>query len=242
MNNKTCPKCQILHNKIGIFCSRTCANSRGPRSEDFKKKVSDKLSGRSWATSASIRKGILSKGQTPLSDKPDSVCVICNKSTNTKHRKTCSNTCYSTLIKLQSQQHPNCGGQKQTHRSKIYNNKNEMFVSESSFEVRLSKILNSLNIYWIRPKYVWYIDSKGNKRRYYPDFYLPDHDLYIDPKNDFLIKTDIDKINRASKDNNILIIVLGDKYITTDSIQSLVGNRGTAPLLPACKAGTLLLS
>jgi len=242
MNNKICPKCQTHHNKVGIFCSRTCANSRGPRSDEFKKKVSDKLSGRTWATQESIRKGILSRGRTPSEDKPNTICVICKNSTNTKHRKTCSPTCYSKLLKLQSQQHPNCGGQKRTHRSKIYNNKNEMYVSESSFEVRLSEILNLLNVYWVRPEHIWYTDSKGDKRRYFPDFYLPDHDLYIDPKNDFLIKTDIDKINRAAKENNILIIVLGDNHITIDSVKSLVGDRGTAPLHPACKAGTLLLS
>jgi len=32
--------------KAQYFCSRSCANSRGPRNEDFKEKVSDKLKGR----------------------------------------------------------------------------------------------------------------------------------------------------------------------------------------------------
>lgn len=43
---KVCPKCKDHHNKNGKFCSRTCANSRGPRSEDFKQKVRAKLIGR----------------------------------------------------------------------------------------------------------------------------------------------------------------------------------------------------
>lgn len=43
---KDCPKCGIEHDKSGIFCSRTCANSRGPRTDDFKEKVRSKLSGR----------------------------------------------------------------------------------------------------------------------------------------------------------------------------------------------------
>ena len=42
---KSCPKCNIEHNKSGMFCSRSCANSRGPRNEDFKRKVSEKLTG-----------------------------------------------------------------------------------------------------------------------------------------------------------------------------------------------------
>ena len=42
---KKCPKCNKDHEKPGKFCSRSCANSRGPRTEDFKRKVSEKLSG-----------------------------------------------------------------------------------------------------------------------------------------------------------------------------------------------------
>lgn len=44
LNQKNCPKCQTLHSSNGVFCSRKCANSRGPRSEEFKKAVKLKLS------------------------------------------------------------------------------------------------------------------------------------------------------------------------------------------------------
>jgi len=43
MLTKLCPKCNQPHQKLGIYCSRPCANSRGPRSEEFKSKVSKKL-------------------------------------------------------------------------------------------------------------------------------------------------------------------------------------------------------
>lgn len=43
---KQCPKCNTQHEKPGSCCSRTCANSRGPRTEAFKKNVSAKLTGR----------------------------------------------------------------------------------------------------------------------------------------------------------------------------------------------------
>lgn len=42
---KTCPKCGTEHDKTGVFCSRSCANSR-IRTEEFKKTISDKLTGR----------------------------------------------------------------------------------------------------------------------------------------------------------------------------------------------------
>lgn len=120
--------------------------------------------------------------------------------------------------------------------------KNEIFISESSYEVNLSNILNSLNIYWIRPKFFWYVDKNNNKRRYYPDFYLPNFDVYIDPKNSFLIKTDIDKILLCAEQNNIRIIILGEKFLNIENVKKVVGVEGNAPSLPPCKSGTLLLS
>jgi len=36
---KKCPKCKTDHNKPGIFCSRTCANSRVFSEESLLKKV-----------------------------------------------------------------------------------------------------------------------------------------------------------------------------------------------------------
>lgn len=41
-----CPKCKSLHEKSSTFCSRSCSNSRGPRTEDFKQKIRNKLKGR----------------------------------------------------------------------------------------------------------------------------------------------------------------------------------------------------
>lgn len=48
---KVCPKCEHTHEKQGIFCSRSCANSRGPRTKEFKTAVSNKLSGRKLSES-----------------------------------------------------------------------------------------------------------------------------------------------------------------------------------------------
>jgi len=40
---KICPKCNSLHEKSGKFCSRSCANSRGKRTQAFKDRVKSKL-------------------------------------------------------------------------------------------------------------------------------------------------------------------------------------------------------
>ena len=41
---KQCPKCGVGHELSGTFCSHACANSRGPRTEEFKEKVRRALS------------------------------------------------------------------------------------------------------------------------------------------------------------------------------------------------------
>ena len=88
---KKCPKCNSnfdAYSKWGakMFCSRTCANSRGPRTDEFKKAVSKKLTGRVGHT--------LGKRTTPMGDR---VCVGCSKTFNTKiasDKKYCNNECW----------------------------------------------------------------------------------------------------------------------------------------------------
>jgi len=77
---KICPKCNTTHEKSGTYCSRSCANSRGPRTELFKSKVSEKLKGRKVAED--IKKKITGelngswKGGITLSPK---TCNYCKK-------------------------------------------------------------------------------------------------------------------------------------------------------------------
>jgi len=44
-----------------------------------------------------------------------------------------------------------------------------------------------MGILWVRPKSLPY-EIDGKKRKYFPDFLLVDYGIYLDPKNDFLIK------------------------------------------------------
>lgn len=95
-------------------------------------------------------------------------------------------------------------------------------ILESSYEVRTAQILDSLDVEWekVRRGYVW--DDHGTIRRYIPDFYLPKYNIFLDPKNDYLIKKDQFKIESAMKMNNIKVIILSDKQINKDFIQSLL--------------------
>lgn len=57
-------------------------------------------------------------------------------------------------------------------------------VLDSSWEEELAKRLDFLNINWIRPKDpIRYLDNNGKEHSYFPDFYLPEYDILLDPKN-----------------------------------------------------------
>ena len=56
----------------------------------------------------------------------------------------------------------------------------------------------------------------GVEHRYYPDLYLPDYDVYLDPKNKYLIEninprfgiTDVEKINIVMEQTGIRVLIL----------------------------------
>lgn len=209
------------------FCSRSCSatttnQQRPPESEELRNKRRAMMTGRKQRRS-SVLKSILSRGQTPWHLLPNRHCLNCGNDTGSPTRKLCSTACRNKHLANLSRLNPKCGGQKHTHRSKILNLEGNEFSAESSFEVKLAHILNELHISWIRPSFVWYRDSNNKQRRYYPDFYLPQYDIYLDPKNDYLIKTDTDKISRACADNNIRIVIISEDMINISYISKLVG-------------------
>lgn len=87
-------------------------------------------------------------------------------------------------------------------------------VLESSYELKLAQELDAYNIKWIRPKRLAWTDSDGKLRHYTPDFYLPDQDIYLDPKNDYLIKIDADKIDRVQQEHGVRVLVLNKDQLT----------------------------
>jgi len=95
-------------------------------------------------------------------------------------------------------------------------------ILESSYEVRVAEILDELNIEWIKVRkgYVW--DDNGTRRRYIPDFYLPKQNIFLDPKNDYLIKKDQRKIKSAEQLNNIKVIVLSNDVINKEFLELML--------------------
>lgn len=101
---------------------------------------------------------------------------------------------------------------------------------DSSYEVAVAKSLDYNAIKWVRCKRFIYRTPDGVVHYYTPDFYLPDYDIYLDPKNDFLINNvnpklgykDSDKIAWVMQQNNIRILILNSSQLDWNIIKTLV--------------------
>ncbi len=93
---------------------------------------------------------------------------------------------------------------------------------DSSYELKVAEDLDRNNVLWTRPKSLVWLDGE-QKRRYIPDFYLPEYDVYLDPKNDFLAKKDQRKINEAMKYNKVQIFILTKDELSWENIQRIIG-------------------
>lgn len=101
----------------------------------------------------------------------------------------------------------------------------------SSYEVNVAKSLDENSIKWVKCVQKFeYTDHTGKIRNYIPDFYLPDYNVFLDPKNDFLIKeinpgtglNDLEKISIVMKTHNIKVIVLDKDHLVWEKIKLLM--------------------
>ena len=60
-----------------------------------------------------------------------------------------------------------------------------------------------------------WVDSNNKTRRYFPDFYLPKYDRYLDPKNPYCMKQDEEKLKIIS---SMVDIIYGDKDMIKETI------------------------
>lgn len=83
---------------------------------------------------------------------------------------------------------------------------------QSSYEVRLSYILDSSGIKWCRPEAKEYVID-GKLKKCYIDFFLPDLDIYLDPKNAYLIEKDFPKMEFISNYFGIRILLIELRHL-----------------------------
>lgn len=215
---KQCPKCGTSHNKNGVFCSRSCANSRvfteesnNKRSKSLLGKPS-KLKGKPGRKHTEEDKNKISEGVLNSSlfatNKKKKGCVGKKHTAETKEK-------LSDIAKERG-----LGGT--TSKTKLYFTKSngETVYLQSSYEVKFAELLERLNIEWTRPApFIWY-DDDGKSHRYYPDFKIGT--VYVDTKNDYLAAVDLPKIEAVKKQNNIDLRIVTLEMINEEFIASLV--------------------
>lgn len=208
-----CEYCNKTHDGSygsGRFCNEKCARGYSTRSK---------------------RKEINKKVSKVLTKSPIFKICKCGKLFSSS-RKYCSNSCLRKYWEISERgrkilsliaKKRNLGG----HTSKeimFYIKKNgETVYLHSSYEVKVVASLDYNKIKWIRPKFLVWEDEERKIHRYYPDFYLPDYEVYLDPKNDYLIEKDREKIQKVSAQNKIKIFVLSKNELEWEEISKLIG-------------------
>jgi Rad3-related DNA helicase len=233
---KNCPKCGTIfdaYSKWGEkkYCSRKCANSRS-WSEDDKKKKSKSVKEFYQTSQGKDKRKRLSqqqKGNTLSIETrqkiSENIKLIYKQNPHLREQaaerarnQTLSEESKKKLSAIAKER--GLGGH--TSKRKIFFEKKngEKIYLQSSYEIRLAEILENLNVKWQRPEPLFWYDADNESHRYYPDFQIGN--MYIDTKNDYLIKKDEDKINRVRKQNNINLLVLSEEKINQEYIESLL--------------------
>ena len=194
------------HKKARKCCSSDCARRYSQSKVDYSKINYTNCIGNNRPVSMEHRK-----------------CIICPQKFEIpvwEPRKTCSKKCSIELMSRNARNNPNCGGETNYKKFKY----NDIWM-DSTWEVEIAKLLDSKCIEWERSRkkhMLWWTDDKGNRRRYYPDFYLPKYNIYLDPKNKYKSKIDRVKMESVIKENNVTLIwgLLSD---VKEKIEKLTG-------------------
>lgn len=163
LNPTHCKNCSSIidyKSRRNKFCCQSCSATYTNRKKDWSKIRTGPLK---WA----IPKNYFPKTQIQQ-------CIICNRF-HPRKGKTCSTQCFSKHMSNITR--GKTGGNRDCNLPGIDCAGTE-FYFDSNWEIILSKSLTENNIFWTRPKR--FILSDG--RSYTPDFYLPEYDVYIDPK------------------------------------------------------------
>lgn len=96
-----------------------------------------------------------------------------------------------------------------------------MVLVDSSYEIKLAKILDENNIEWIRPEPIQWIDTKGKVHFYFSDSYLVKYDIYLDPKNDYCFVQQSEKISYFTENYKNVFFLKKDQ-ITMEYVKTLI--------------------
>jgi hypothetical protein len=212
--NKDPNRCIVCQHSIQYdrkknkFCSKSCAaiynNGKRPAGSESRIAQAHKI------------KGVKRNGPAKKGESTATVCKIawhtCRVCLTLFYTRTWSNTritCGSSecITHLKVGYRPYTNGRRKLFRRWNKWSNTEVLL-ESSWEDSLANWLDANDIEWHRPKPVkWYDGTTNKDRLYYPDFYLPSVDMYLDPKNPTAMTKDAHKMSIVS---GLIPIFYGD--------------------------------
>lgn len=158
-------KAQSLNAHYGHCSLRASVMNRTPRTNDHLDKKRNWNRGLTKSTSESVKRNALAVSKARIGTK-------LNEAHKRKLRLAAKRNGFGGF-------NPKCNAWKKFRSTDSFGNDVHL---DSSYEQRFTKVLNALNVKWIRCpmkfKYKW----NGEVFRYYPDFYLPDFDWIIEVK------------------------------------------------------------
>jgi hypothetical protein len=194
---------QHIKNHPLIFCSRQCSNSK-IHSSETKNKISSTIKKLLKDGSISIPK--YDTQNRSLKETKIKCCNFC-KNEFLAFRKTTSKTCsWPTVC---SDKCYIATKQKNARGNKSILYKDMKF--DSLWELKMVHFFEKNNINYIIPPSITWTDRNSKTHKYFPDFYIPDLNLYVDPKNPIVIIQQKEKLEIVS---SIINLVYGDlKYL-----------------------------
>lgn len=195
---RKCKKCKGIHDGsygCGDFCSRECANSR---EWDAKKRE------RHGASMRRSKKSLLAN-KSRAKNKVKKVCVICKEDywvyASEIGRKFCSKECYYNDTDFKFRKKSSGGYRKGSGRGKSGWYKG--IQCDSSYELAwvIYNIEHGIKFERNKEGFDYFFNEK--KHRYYPDYYLPENDTYIEIKG-FNTTQHQSKINQFHKKITVL--------------------------------------
>lgn len=168
----------------GRFCSRACANKR-IHTDETKRKIAQSVKENPSGVVLLQQEGHITQKMAKARERSratlenghlqKAICPVCNKEfvyRSWAHRKYCSKECWNKVSGGFRE------GSVKNHVHGVYNS----FRYDSSWELIYIKWALKNNILFKRNTigfpYIW----KGETHQYYPDFYLPNTDEYIEIK------------------------------------------------------------
>ena len=193
----------------GRFCSSGC--SRGFSTKDKRDLINKKIS--------------LSLKKSEFLLKICEFCKLEFECNRNSRRKTCSKKCSNDIQKGRSKKgnySKNGGFREGGGRSKVFQYTNHLGRSMklNLEEIEVSKILDSLKLDWDRNwKFFRYLDEDVKERKFYPDFYIKDLNLFVEYKGWITDKMRNKMRNSLLLNNfNLLIVVGKDPRVSKDGL------------------------